>query len=75
MISVSVILDFITSNIFLGKKIWGFRRFGSDCTSSHWRSLSGTMPYQKDDIVDSCSDMMLQLRDVYDIDKVSWNEL
>ncbi|XP_017228825.1 inactive protein kinase SELMODRAFT_444075 isoform X2 [Daucus carota subsp. sativus] len=52
------------------KKIWGFRKFGSDCTSSHWRSLSGTVPYQKDDIVDSCSDMMLQLRDVYDIDKI-----
>lgn len=32
------------------------------------------MPYQ-DDIADSCSEMMLQLGDVYDIDKVSRYEL
>ncbi|KAK1365296.1 Proline-rich receptor-like protein kinase PERK13 [Heracleum sosnowskyi] len=51
------------------KKLWGFRKFGSDCTSGHWRSLSETVPYQ-DDIADSCSEMMLQLGDVYDIDKI-----
>lgn len=67
MLSVSNIVIFT----FVAKKIWGFPRFGSNCTSSHWRSLSGTVPYKKDDIVDSCSDMMLQLRDVYDIDKVN----
>ncbi|KAA8523230.1 hypothetical protein F0562_009653 [Nyssa sinensis] len=52
-----------------GKKLRGFPRFTSDCTSGHWRSISGTISHQ-DDITDSCSQMMLQLHDVYDPDKV-----
>ncbi|KAM1605496.1 hypothetical protein PS2_026242 [Malus domestica] len=52
------------------KRIWDFARFTNDCTTSHRRSLSGTMLDNKDDIVDSCSQMMLQLRDVYDPEKI-----
>ncbi|XAR67178.1 Non-specific serine/threonine protein kinase [Bertholletia excelsa] len=51
------------------KKLWGFPRFTSDCAAGHWKSLSGTISDQKDYITDSCSEMMLQLQDVYDADK------
>ncbi|KAA8534863.1 hypothetical protein F0562_029921 [Nyssa sinensis] len=52
------------------KKLWGFPRFSSDCTTAHWSSISGTILDQKDDITYSCSQMVLQLHDVYDPDKV-----
>ncbi|KAL6274517.1 hypothetical protein ACE6H2_025209 [Prunus campanulata] len=52
------------------KKIWDFARFTSDCTTSHRRSLSGTVSDKKDDIVDSCSQMVLRLQDVYDPEKI-----
>ncbi|CAB4288291.1 unnamed protein product [Prunus armeniaca] len=52
------------------KKIWEFARFTSDCTTSHRRSLSGTVSDKKDDIVDSCSQMVLRLQDVYDPEKI-----
>lgn len=54
----------------LGKRIWGFSRFTSDCTTGHWWSLSGTSSDKRDDIADSCSQMVLQLHDVYDPEKV-----
>ncbi|XP_057969182.1 inactive protein kinase SELMODRAFT_444075-like isoform X2 [Malania oleifera] len=53
-----------------GKKLWGFPRFTSDCTN-YRRSLSGTSSDQKDDITDSCSQMMHQLHDSYDSDKIN----
>lgn len=53
----------------IGRKLWGIGRFGSDCAVSPWKSLSG-MTDQKDDISVSCSEMILQLRDVYDANKV-----
>ncbi|KAK2993411.1 hypothetical protein RJ640_021630 [Escallonia rubra] len=53
-----------------GKRLWGIPRFSSDCTTSQWRNLSGTISDQKDDIADSCCQMMLQLHDVYDPDKI-----
>ncbi|CAN6680880.1 unnamed protein product [Malus baccata var. baccata] len=52
------------------KRIWDFARFTNDCTTSHRRSFSGTMLDDRDDIVDSCSQMVLQLRDVYDPEKI-----
>ncbi|GKV11898.1 hypothetical protein SLEP1_g23116 [Rubroshorea leprosula] len=52
------------------RRIWGLSRFTSDCTTGHWRSLSGASSDHKDDITDSCSHMMLQLNDVYDPEKV-----
>lgn len=53
-----------------GKKVWGFPRFSSDCSTNNWRSLLGTISDQKDDIADSCSQFIRQLRDVYDTDKI-----
>ncbi|XWS72158.1 hypothetical protein CRYUN_Cryun02cG0016300 [Craigia yunnanensis] len=52
------------------KKIWGISRFTSDCTTGHWKSLSGTNSDKKQDIADSCSQMIFQLQDVYDPEKV-----
>ncbi|WRX34823.1 Protein kinase domain - like 10 [Theobroma cacao] len=52
------------------KKIWGISRFTSDCTTGHWKSLSETSLDQKQDIADSCSQMIFQLQDVYDPEKV-----
>lgn len=54
-----------------GIKLWGLRRFNSDCTASNWRSLSGTTLDQKDFISESCTQMLLQLHDIYDPNKVS----
>ncbi|KAG9137867.1 hypothetical protein Leryth_023375 [Lithospermum erythrorhizon] len=53
------------------QKRWNFPRFNSDCTASRWRSLAGTVLDKKDFITDSCSDMMIQLQDVYDPDKIT----
>ncbi|XP_019223594.1 PREDICTED: inactive protein kinase SELMODRAFT_444075-like isoform X2 [Nicotiana attenuata] len=52
------------------KRLWGFPRFNSDCTTSNWRSLSGTTLDQKDFITESCTQMLLQLHDIYDPDKI-----
>ncbi|XP_022731200.1 inactive protein kinase SELMODRAFT_444075-like [Durio zibethinus] len=52
------------------KKIWGISRFTSDCTTGHWKSLSGTSSDKKQDIADSCSQMIFQLQDVYDPEKL-----
>lgn len=54
----------------LGKRIWDISRFISDCTNSH-KSFTGNSSDDKNDIVDSCSKMVIQLHDVYDPEKVS----
>lgn len=54
-----------------GRKLWGFPRFAGDCASGHKKSHSGTNAEQKYDITDTCSQMILQLHDVYDPNKVS----
>uniref|UniRef100_A0A2P2J4Y5 Uncharacterized protein n=1 Tax=Rhizophora mucronata TaxID=61149 RepID=A0A2P2J4Y5_RHIMU len=56
--------------IFLGKKAQRLSRFTADCTTAHWKTLSGTMLDQRDDITDSCSQMMFQLHDIYDPERV-----
>lgn len=53
-----------------GRKLWGFPRFAGDCASGHRRSLAGTTMEIRSDIADTCSQMMLQLQDVYDPNKV-----
>ncbi|GFP86115.1 inactive protein kinase selmodraft_444075 [Phtheirospermum japonicum] len=54
-----------------GRKLWGFPRFAGDCASGHRsRSHCGTSAEQKSDITDCCSQMILQLHDVYDPNKV-----
>ncbi|PKI58678.1 hypothetical protein CRG98_020944 [Punica granatum] len=54
------------------KKMWGLARFTSDCTSGyhHYQSMPEISLDQKDDITNSCSDIMYQLHSVYDPDKV-----
>lgn len=56
--------------IFAGRKFWGFPRFSGDCASGHKKSHIGTCSEQKSDITDTCSQMILQLHDVYDPNKV-----
>ncbi|CAD5166807.1 unnamed protein product [Musa acuminata subsp. malaccensis] len=68
-----MLLVVVSPHIFRpsGRKLWGFPRFAGDCASSHRKSHSGTALEQKSDISNSCSQMMLQLHDVYDSDKIS----
>ncbi|KAI3447108.1 hypothetical protein Pfo_003773 [Paulownia fortunei] len=53
------------------KKLWGFPNFHSDCTAGYWRFMSGTILEQKEYITDICNQMMRQLQDIYDPDKVT----
>ncbi|XVF26935.1 hypothetical protein REPUB_Repub14bG0063200 [Reevesia pubescens] len=53
-----------------GRK-WGFPRFAGDCASGSRKSQSGSSSEQKCDITDSCSQMILQLHDVYDPNKIN----
>ncbi|PPD92267.1 hypothetical protein GOBAR_DD10811 [Gossypium barbadense] len=53
-----------------GRK-WGFPRFSGDCSSSSRKSQSGSSSEQKSGISDSCSQMILQLHDVYDPNKIN----
>ncbi|GMH03747.1 hypothetical protein Nepgr_005586 [Nepenthes gracilis] len=52
-----------------GRKLWAFPRFAGDCAGGHRKSHGGTMLEQKCEITDSCSQIMLQLHDVYDPNK------
>ncbi|KAK7261731.1 hypothetical protein RIF29_28049 [Crotalaria pallida] len=55
-----------------GRRLWGFPRFAGDCASSHKKSnVTGTSSEQKIDITDSFSQMILQLHDVYDPNKIN----
>ncbi|QCE09035.1 inactive protein kinase SELMODRAFT_444075-like isoform X2 [Vigna unguiculata] len=55
-----------------GRRLWGFPRFAGDCASGHKKSSSGSSSSeQKCDITDSCSQMILQLHDVYDPNKIN----
>lgn len=55
-----------------GRKLWGFPRFAGDCASGHRRSHSGAASSeQKFDITDTCSQMILQLHDVYDPNEIN----
>ncbi|MQL72363.1 hypothetical protein Taro_004704 [Colocasia esculenta] len=54
-----------------GRRLWGFPRFSGDCASGHRRSNSGTSLEMKSDISDTCSQMMLQLHNVYDPNKIN----
>ncbi|KAJ1411155.1 Tyrosine-protein kinase, catalytic domain [Sesbania bispinosa] len=55
-----------------GRRLWGFPRFAGDCANSHKKSTPGTTSSeQKNDITDSCSQMILQLHDVYDPNKIN----
>ncbi|XP_076888071.1 inactive protein kinase SELMODRAFT_444075-like [Bidens hawaiensis] len=66
-ITLLVVLPAQTS----GKKLWRFPRFNRDCASGHGRFNIGTSNDQKVEITDSCSQMILQLQDVYDPNKIN----
>ncbi|KAL6134604.1 hypothetical protein ACLB2K_066833 [Fragaria x ananassa] len=53
-----------------GRK-WGFPRFSGDCASINKKSQPGTTSELKGDISDSCSQMILQLHEVYDPNKIN----
>ncbi|KAG2280452.1 hypothetical protein Bca52824_051672 [Brassica carinata] len=53
------------------KNMWGFSRLTTNCALGHGRFLAGTNADQKDDIHESCSQMMFQLHNVYDADKIN----
>ncbi|XP_076921480.1 inactive protein kinase SELMODRAFT_444075-like [Bidens hawaiensis] len=53
-----------------GRK-WAFPRFSGDCASVDRKPKSETKSDQKVEITDSCSQMILQLHDVYDPNKVN----
>ncbi|KAG0485002.1 hypothetical protein HPP92_009081 [Vanilla planifolia] len=57
--------------ILLGRKLWGFPRFAGDCASGHRKSHAGTTLEQKSDLTYLCSQMMLQLQEVYDPNKIN----
>lgn len=70
---VFIFIDYLSNQInFSGKKLWKFSRFQSDCTVGHGHGSSflGTSLDQKDYITDSCTQMMLELHQFYDPDKV-----
>lgn len=51
-------------------KLWGFPRFHGDCVVGHARSFSGTNLDQKDLITETCTQMLLELQQLYDPDKI-----
>ncbi|CAA7015516.1 unnamed protein product [Microthlaspi erraticum] len=54
-----------------GRKLWTFPRFAGDCASRHRKPHSDAIPEIKSDLTDTCSQMILQLHDVYDPNKVN----
>ncbi|KAJ3671095.1 hypothetical protein LUZ60_008521 [Juncus effusus] len=52
-----------------GRKFWGFPIFAGDCASGHRKSSSPLD--HKSDISETCSQMMLQLHEVYDPNKIN----
>ncbi|PWA46817.1 hypothetical protein CTI12_AA505060 [Artemisia annua] len=66
-----VTLLVVSSSQSHGRKLWGFPRFTGDCASVPRKLNSGTSSDPKVDITDSCSQMILQLHDVYDPNKVN----
>ncbi|XP_044483994.1 inactive protein kinase SELMODRAFT_444075-like [Mangifera indica] len=55
-----------------GRRFWVFPRFAGDCASGHKKSHAGTTTEQKCDLTDTCSQMILQLHDVYDPNKINF---
>lgn len=67
----NLLINILTAGVLKsGRKLWGFPRFTGDCASGNKKSQNGTKAEQKYDITDTCSQMILQLHDVYDPNKV-----
>ncbi|XP_021754502.1 inactive protein kinase SELMODRAFT_444075-like [Chenopodium quinoa] len=56
-----------------GRRLWVFPRFAGDCASGQKKLFAGTSSEQKIELTDSCSQMILQLHDVYDPNKKNVN--
>nr|VDD01460.1 unnamed protein product [Brassica oleracea] len=54
-----------------GRKLWTLPKFAGDCASGHRKPHSDAIPEIKSDLTDTCSQMILQLHDVYDPNKVN----
>ncbi|XP_057534143.1 inactive protein kinase SELMODRAFT_444075-like [Amaranthus tricolor] len=54
-----------------GRRLWVFPRFSGDCASGQKKLFAGTSSEQKIELTDSCSQMILQLHDVYDPNKIN----
>ncbi|EPS59478.1 hypothetical protein M569_15328, partial [Genlisea aurea] len=54
-----------------GRKLWGFPRFAGGCANGHRKPHSVTSTEQKIDLTNSCSQMILQLHNVYDPNKIN----
>lgn len=54
-----------------GRKLWSFPRLTGDCASIHRRSQSAASADRKSDLTYSCSQMILQLQDVYNPNEVN----
>ncbi|KAL8223336.1 hypothetical protein R6Q57_018811 [Mikania cordata] len=48
-------------------KLWKLSKFNSDCATGKWKNLSGDA---REDITEICSQMMLQLHDIYDSGRI-----
>ncbi|KAG2292272.1 hypothetical protein Bca52824_038941 [Brassica carinata] len=57
--------------VCLGRKLWTLPKFAGDCASGHRKPHSDAIPEIKSDLTDTCSQMILQLHDVYDPNKVN----
>ncbi|KZV27160.1 inactive protein kinase [Dorcoceras hygrometricum] len=66
-----ITLVVVVSSHHSGRKLWGFPRFAGDCANGHKRSYTGTSSEEKSDLTDYCSQMILQLHDVYDPNKIN----
>ncbi|RID49267.1 hypothetical protein BRARA_H00078 [Brassica rapa] len=54
-----------------GRKLWTLPKFAGDCASVHRKPHSDAIPEIRSDLTDTCSQMILQLHDVYDPNKVN----
>ncbi|XP_073156535.1 inactive protein kinase SELMODRAFT_444075-like [Henckelia pumila] len=66
-----IVLLVVTNSQNSCRKLWGFPRLAGDCASVHRSSQSTKSVDRKSDITDSFSQMILQLKDVYDPNEIS----
>jgi hypothetical protein len=66
-----ITLIVVVTSYNAGRKLWTFPRFAGDCATGHWKLHSDPMSEIKSDLTDTCSQMILQLHDVYDPNKVN----
>ncbi|XP_010501127.1 PREDICTED: inactive protein kinase SELMODRAFT_444075-like [Camelina sativa] len=66
-----ITLIVVVTSHHAGRKLWTFPRFAGDCATGHRKLHSDAIPEIKSDLTDTCSQMILQLHDVYDPNKVN----